>query len=332
MTSKKDVLVEDRAPSTDEFRKHVLEGLRKPQKAISSKFLYDERGSEIFEKITDVADYYPTRSERKILLSRGDEIAELIGEKAAVIEPGSGNSEKVPMLLDRLVDPVAYIPIEISQEFLVRASEEIAAKYPGLEVLPVCADFTQPLDMPLPKRKATRNLVFFPGGTIGNLHPSEAAHFLERFRSMAGDAGAVLIGVDLVKDHGVIERAYNDSEGVTADFNLNLIDRMNREIGADFDRDAFRHHAPFNTEESRIEMHLVSQREQTVTIDGESFHFDEGEPIVTEYSYKYTPERFREVAHQAGLEVAKLWTDDDALFSLQLCVTKIEGSPNWVEK
>lgn len=332
MGSKKDVLVEDRAPSVAEFRDHVLEGLRKSPKAISSKFLYDERGSEIFEKITDVVDYYPTRAERTILEARGNGIARLIGERCAVIEPGSGNSEKIPMLLNRLENPVAYIPIEISQEFLVRAAEEISAKYPGLEVLPVCADFTQPLELPVPKGDVARNLVFFPGGTIGNLHPSEASRFLERFRLMAGKTGAVLVGVDLVKDHDIIERAYNDSEGVTAAFNLNLIDRMNREIGADFDRSAFRHHAPFNAEESRIEMHLVSEADQTVHIGSEAFDFKAGEPIVTEYSYKYTPERFGEVAREAGLDVAKVWTDEKGLFSLQLCVARVDGESSWVDE
>jgi dimethylhistidine N-methyltransferase len=247
----------------------------------------------------------------------GKSIAERIGPEAMLIEYGSGNSEKTRILLDRLVDAVAYAAIDISREHLLESAWKLAREYPSIEVMPVCADYDQRLDIPAPRRAPRRRVVYFPGSTIGNFHPEDAVGFLARMRRHAGPDGALLIGVDLKKDRAVLEAAYNDSASVTAAFNLNVLLRLNREIDADFDIEAFRHRAHYNEEAARIEMHLVSAVSQTVSIDGAAIDFAAGEPIWTESSYKYTVEEFSRLAARAGFELERVWIDDGDLFSVQ---------------
>lgn len=307
----------DLHPSRKDIRSDVLTGLKSPRKWISSMYFYDERGSKLFDRITTLDEYYPTRTERGILQRFGGEMAAALGPELLLIEPGSGSSEKVRLLLDRLARPVAYVPVEISRAHLLRAAEAINAEYPELEVLPVCADFSQPHEIPVPARPARRRAVFFPGSTIGNFEPPDALELLRHFRGLAGDGGALLIGVDLRKDRETLEAAYNDREGVTAQFNLNLLHRLNRELGADFDPEAFGHRAVWNETESRIEMHLVSLKPQIVHIGDERIEFGRNETIHTESSYKFTPEGFNRLANRADFELRKVWMDDDKLFSVQ---------------
>lgn len=307
----------DLHPSHKDIRADVLAGLKSPRKWISSMYFYDARGSQLFDQITELDEYYPTRTERDILQRYGEDMATALGPDSLLIEPGSGSSEKVRLLLDHLRAPVAYVPVEISREHLTRAAAQINSAYPALEVLPVCADFTQDYDIPVPTRAAQRRVVYFPGSTIGNFEPADALALLHNFRRVAKDAGALLIGVDLRKDRETLEAAYNDRQGVTAAFNLNVLTRFNRELGADFVLDAFRHHAVWNDAESRIEMHLVSLRDQTVHIGNEAIAFRQDEYIHTESSYKYTPEGFNKLANQASFELQQVWMDDKKLFSVQ---------------
>jgi len=307
----------DLHPSRKDIRADVLAGLRAPRKWISSMYFYDARGSQLFDQITALDEYYPTRTERGILQRYGEAIAAALGPDILLIEPGSGSSEKVRLLLDHLQAPVAYVPVEISREHLTRAAAQINSAYPALEVLPVCADFTQEYEIPAPARAARRRVVYFPGSTIGNFEPADALALLHNFRRVVGAGGALLIGVDLRKDRATLEAAYNDSKGVTAAFNLNVLARFNHELGADFNLDAFQHRAIWNETESRIEMHLVSLRDQTVHIGGEPIAFAQDEYIHTESSYKYTPEGFAQLAGQAGFALQQVWMDERKLFSVQ---------------
>jgi len=304
-------------PASDDYRREVVEGLVRSPKAIHCKFLYDQRGSELFDRICELPEYYPTRTELGIMRGHAAEMAARIGPRALLVEYGSGSSLKTPILLDALDDPVAYVPIDISREHLMSSVERLAERYPELEILPVAADYTSPVELPEPRRRPERRVVYFPGSTIGNFEPEEAREFLRRMAGRVDHGGGVLIGVDLEKDDAVLEAAYNDAEGVTADFNLNLLRRFNRELGADFDLDAFRHVAFYNRDAGRIELHLESLADQTVHLGGEEIHFDRGEQIHTEYSYKYTLEGFRALAADAGIEVEEVWTDDGQLFSVQ---------------
>lgn len=306
-------------PPRADMRADVLQGLAKPQKELFPKYFYDERGSHLFDEITRLPEYYLTRTEDSIMLASLDEMARLIGPHAAVIEFGSGTGAKIRRLLKHLVDPVACIPVEISREHLLVSAQSLADEHPQLEVVAVYADFTQPFDLPrIPG--AARRLIFFPGSTIGNFPPKEAVRLLKVMRQVSGENGALLIGADLVKDTQTLEAAYNDSQGVTAEFNLNLLQRINVELGADFDLDAFRHTAVFNRQVSRIEMYLESLHSQCVHIDGQEFHFDKGERICTEYAYKYELDAFAEMASAAGFTVNQVWTDPDQKFSVQYLV------------
>lgn len=307
----------DLHPSRKDIRADVLAGLRAPQKWISSMYFYDAQGSRLFDQITELDEYYPTRTERVILQRYGEAMAAALGPDILLIEPGSGSSEKVRLLLDHLRAPAAYVPVEISREHLTRAATQINSAYPALEVLPVCADFTQAYEVPAPTRAARRRAVYFPGSTIGNFEPADALDLLHNFRRVVGAGGALLIGVDLRKDRATLETAYNDRAGVTAAFNLNVLTRFNRELGADFDLTAFRHRAVWNETESRIEMHLISLRDQTVHIGDEDITFTKDEYIHTESSYKYTPEGFAQLAGKAGFELQQLWMDESKLFSVQ---------------
>ena len=297
----------------------VLHGLALPRKNIPSLYFYDQRGSELFDAITALPEYYPTRTEISILEAHGAAMAAALGPGVRLIELGSGSATKTELLLARLEAPAAYVPVEISREHLLASAARIAADFPGLEVLPVSADFTEPFDLPAAKQHVVRrNVAFFPGSTIGNFPRAMAADLLRATRRQVGAGGAMLIGVDLKKDPAVLERAYNDAAGVTAEFNLNLLVRLNRELGADFDVAAFRHDAVWDEAHSRIEMRLVSMVRQAVEIAGRRFPFAAGEILVTEYSHKYSLEAFRALAEASGFAVAQVWTDPERLFSVQL--------------
>jgi dimethylhistidine N-methyltransferase len=258
----------DLHPPHGDFRAEVLEGLTAEPKSLSPKFFYDERGSRLFEKITRLPEYYPTRTELAIMDRRMPEIADLVGPGACIIEFGSGSGLKTRKLLTGLDSPVAYVPVEISREHLLASAQALADEFLDLEVLPVCADFTQAFELPEPSTPPTRNLVFFPGSTIGNFEEADAVELLEVMHTEAGPGGALLIGVDLRKARRVVEKAYNDAAGVTAEFNLNLLRRINRELGADFNTGAFRHQAVWDDREGRIEMRLNSRKDQTVRVSG----------------------------------------------------------------
>ncbi|MCK5124337.1 MAG: L-histidine N(alpha)-methyltransferase [Dehalococcoidia bacterium] len=307
----------DFKPGLESFLAEVLIGLRKPQKELPSKYFYDERGSQLFERICELKEYYITGIEASIMRSHIKEIVELIGPHVLVIEHGCGNCEKVRFLMNHLHDPVAFIPIDISQEQLVQVAKELDSIFPQLQVLPVCADYTSNFELPIPKRESKRTVVYFPGSTIGNFDPMPARHFLEHVANLCGSDGALLTGVDLKKDPAVLHDAYNDSQGVTAAFNLNLLERINRELGCDFQLDAFEHYAFYNPRESRVEMHLISQKNQAVHVDGETISFTRGESIWTESSYKYDLDEFEQIAAVAGFRVERVWVDEREWFSVQ---------------
>jgi dimethylhistidine N-methyltransferase len=305
------------AATPGEFLRDVLAGLGAPSKTLPCKYFYDEHGSRLFDRICELDEYYLTRCELAILRQHGPAMAGRLGEGCALIEYGSGSSLKTQLLLDRLPGAVAYVPVDISGEHLLRSARRLARRYPALEVAPVCADFTAPFALPALRRPARRRVVYFSGSTIGNFGPPEATTLLASIARVCGPGGGLLIGVDLDKDPRILEPAYNDARGVTAEFNLNLLTRINRELGADFTLDAFRHHAFYDTHQRRIEMQLVSLRPQTVRVAGTEVRFAEGESIRTEYSYKYTLDDFRRLAGAAGLEVEQVWTDEQGLYSVQ---------------
>jgi dimethylhistidine N-methyltransferase len=310
------VLLHDLEPVKDDFRAEVLAGLRRPRKQLPCKFFYDQRGSELFDQICELDEYYLTRAETAILFRHASEIASVLGRDCLLIEYGSGSSLKTRILLDHLDAPAGYVPIDISRAHLLRAAQAIRLRHPRLHVTPVCADYTEPLDLPACPRPPARKVVFFPGSTIGNFDPWNARHFLAQARALAGPGSGLLIGVDLKKDPRVLHSAYNDAAGVTADFNLNLLARINRELGANFDVNRFAHYAFFNPAPGRVEMHLRSLEQQTVHISGESFHFTRGESIFTESSYKYTIEGFTALAAEAGYRQTHCWTDAQQLFAV----------------
>ncbi|MFC1720066.1 L-histidine N(alpha)-methyltransferase [Pseudomonadota bacterium] len=306
----------DYHPPRADMRADVVAGLSTAHKQLSPKYFYDERGSHLFEDITRLPEYYLTRTEARIMQAALPEMSRKIGPHAAVIEFGSGTGEKIRRLLQYLESPAACVTVEISRNHLLAAADRLAMHHPELDVIAVCADFTQPFRLPsIPG--ARRNLVFFPGSTIGNFNRTGAIHLLKTMRQVAGENGGLLMGVDLVKDKRVLEAAYNDSEGITAAFNLNLLRRINKELGADFQLDAFRHQADYNANETRIEMYLVSERAQHVTVAGKQFDFAEGERVLTEYSHKYDLPSFAQMAESAGLDVKQVWTDAKQLFSVQ---------------
>ena len=305
---------------TETFRRAVLAGLSQPAKTLPCKYLYDERGARLFEIICELAEYYPTRTEIEILRRNAREIAALLGPRCTLVELGSGRSLKTRLLLDHLAQPAGYMPVDVARSQLLEYSAELARDYAGLEVLPVCADFTHDFELPDFPGDSRRTVVFFPGSTVGNLEPNEAAHFLRRLAHLCGAAGGLVIGVDLKKDSAVLNAAYNDARGITAEFNLNLLARANRELGAAFELAQFQHHAFYNDLAGCIEMHLVSRRRQVVPLDVAEFSFATGESIVTEHSYKYTPHEFRRLAARAGFKVVRCWTDENHWFSVQYLV------------
>jgi len=312
----------DFGPGHETFLAEVLAGLGKSQKELPSKYFYDERGAHLFERICELEEYYIPRVEASIMQAHIAEMGELIGPHALLMEYGSGNCEKVRVLLDHLYDPVGYVPVDISREQLLYVADQLASEYPGLEVCPVCADYLARFDVPEAKRPAERMCIYFPGSTIGNLDPVAARRFLERVASTCGQGGALLIGVDLKKDPAVLHRAYNDGEGLTAEFNLNLLRRINRELDCDFDLDSFRHYSFYNPGKGRVEMHLISDREQAVHLSGRTISFAAGESIWTESSYKYNLRDFQQMASSAGFAVEHVWTDERQWFSVQYLVRR----------
>lgn len=307
----------DYHPQPDDFASDVLRGLSHRPRTLPCKYFYDERGSALFDAICELPEYYPTRTESRIMRDHVDEMVDAIGPDALLVEYGSGSSTKTRILLDAIEQPAGYVPIDISREHLLKSAASLAERYPELEILPVCADYTRPFNLPRPSRPARSTVVYFPGSTIGNFLESEAVGFLRNAGKVCGRGGAMLIGVDLDKSPDLLVPAYDDAAGVTAEFNLNLLRRINRELGGDFDLGAFRHEAKYNSARHRVEMHLVSARPQLVRVAGRTFAFDEGETIHTECSHKYTTERFAAMAGSAGFRVEQVWTDERNLFSVQ---------------
>ena len=297
----------------------ILEGLRQAEKSISPKYFYDERGSQLFDAITHLPEYYPTETELGIMRDNIGEIAALIGAQASLIEFGSGSSRKTRVLLENLEQQAVYVPVDISEGHLLSSADRIRAEFPGLEVLPVVADFTRPFALPSPTVMPLRNIVYFPGSTIGNFTDDAAHELLKVMHQEAGADGALLIGVDLQKDSAIIERAYNDSAGVTAEFNVNMLRHINSKFGSNFDINEFTHDARYSELEGRIEMRLVSSSDQSVRFGQDKISIRKGEGILTEYSHKYTLEGFAEMATRAGFSVEQVWTDADSLFSVQYC-------------
>ncbi len=304
----------DLHPETADFRADVIQGLSADAPAILPKYFYDEAGSRLFAQICTTEEYYPTRTEVGIIRDNIDEIVVTLGKQCLLIEPGSGDSYKVRLLLDAL-RPIAYLPMDISRLYLQAEAQKLAAEFSWLNVHAVCNDFTRNLELPY-KVKSTRKIAFFPGSTIGNFSPDQALNVLQEMGAMVGTDGGVLIGVDLQKDSQILHAAYNDKAGYTAQFNKNLLSRMNRELGADFNPDYFKHDAFFNARQHRIEMHLLSETNQQVHIDEHVFSFEKGKSILTEYSYKYTVEHFQQLAEKAGFERVKTWVDTEQLFSV----------------
>jgi dimethylhistidine N-methyltransferase len=304
----------DLHPAETSLREEVLAGLSARPKSLPCKLFYDERGSILFDEICRLPEYYPTRTETRILEVSAGEIAELIGPGAEILELGSGSSRKIRILLEALETPAAYVPIDISREHLRRSATALAAEFPELRVAAVCADYTAEFEMP--NLGEERRVAFFPGSTIGNFEPEEAEAFLRRIAKLIGHGGGLVIGVDLKKDRTVLERAYDDAAGVTAEFNLNILRHINGALGADFDLSRFRHVALWNEIEGRIEMHLESRAAQTVSVAGQRFRLTRGERIHTENSYKYEIGEFHRLAGRAGLTARRTWTDEDRLFSV----------------
>jgi L-histidine Nalpha-methyltransferase len=307
------------APSrTDALTNGVLEGMRKHPRQLSPVWFYDELGSFLFDSICELPEYYLTRTELQIMRQHAADMAHHIGPDAAIIEFGSGTSMKTRELLTQLESPSAYVPVDIARDHLLDAASAIARDYSSLRVIPICADFTRPFDLPVHVSTARRRVVYFPGSTLGNFDQEDARALLQRMRQIIGKNGAVLIGIDLKKDPRVLERAYNDHAGVTAEFNVNALRHLNRELGTDFDLDAFEHLAVWVEDQSRIEMHLVSKRDQQVHVGDETVHIEKGEHLTTEFCHKYTLETFANLAATAGLSVSRVWMDPAKQFSVQL--------------
>jgi dimethylhistidine N-methyltransferase len=298
-----------------EFAHDLMRALSTKPHGISPKYFYDEPGSQLFDRICDLPEYYPTRTELGILRDAAADIAAHMGPRAEIVEFGAGSLRKVRLLLDAMDRPARYLPIDISGEHLARSATSLQRAYPGLDVQPVVADYTQRLLLPATLPGAGRRVGFFPGSTIGNFTPDEALHFL-RVAGQVLRGGALLMGADLIKDPAVLHAAYNDAQGVTAAFNLNLLARANRELGTRFVLDQFAHSAFYNAPQQRIEMHLVSRRRQKIALGGECYELEEGESLHTENSYKFTIDSLRALAMRAGFRPGPVWTDENRLFSV----------------
>lgn len=308
----------DLTPGRQQILTDVVAGLSRTPRQLPSKYFYDARGSRLFEQITQTCEYYPTRTELALLARVLPDIARSVGPHVHVVELGSGSGRKTALLLAALQDPVAYTPIEISRAALLSSIDHLAPALPDVEMLPVCADFTRAVAVPAPEREPARRLLFFPGSTLGNFVEEDAIALLRAMRQTMGRDGLALVGIDLHKDPALIEAAYNDVQGITAAFTLNLLARLNREIGSDFDLDGFRHRARYSIARLRIETDLVSQRAQDVRLDGRTFHFQADEPIRVEYSHKYTDDSFEALLLPAGLQVVRRWDAESPAYGLRL--------------
>jgi len=313
--------LEELGPQLDDLQDEVLRGLAKPAKELPCKLFYDRRGSALFEKICTLDEYYLTRTETAIMEQHAAEIAALIGERCVLIEYGSGSSSKIRILLDRIREPLYYMPIDLAKDQLLRSATAVAAAYPRLNVRPLCADYTQPFVPPSIAEDAARRVAFFPGSTIGNFHLHEAEGFLRQVGELLSHEGCLLIGVDLKKDPRLLHAAYNDSAGITAEFNLNILAHINSRFGANFRLDQFAHRARYNEQLGRIEMHLISLADQVVRVGESMILLKASEPILTEVSYKYDLDQFAALAERAGLGVRRVWTDSAQLFSVQYLVS-----------
>ncbi len=303
-------------PSKQEFYADVTSGLAGDEKSLPCKYFYDERGSQLFDQICELDEYYLTRTELGVMDRHAPEMAAQIGLGVMLVEYGSGSSVKTRILLDHLQDPVAYVPVDISLDHLQHTARKLSVAYPHVEMLPVCADFTAEFELPVSRRRPTHSAVYFPGSTIGNFEPQDATRLLRRIAPLCGTGGGLLIGIDLQKDDSIVEAAYNDQSGVTAEFNRNLLHRINGELDADFAVDQFRHEAVYNQRLGRVEISLVSETDQSVEIGENVFSFSDGESILTEYSHKFTISQFAQVASRAGLSLRRYWTDPDDLFAV----------------
>lgn len=304
------------ATESSDFLTDVIAGLSSNPRTLPCKYFYDERGAALFQKICELPEYYIMRTEIDILDRNRVDIASQLGPNIELIGLGTGAGTKTRILVGALESPAVYIPVDISEKQLRESTAAFRKIFPSLEILPVCADYLQPVVLPSPICKPVRRVVYFPGSTIGNFEPEEAVQFLRRVANVCRENGGLLIGADLKKDRNVLEAAYNDSAGVTAQFNLNLLARVNRELGADFDLECWTHRAIYNSDAGRIEMHLISDIDQFVHVDQQKFHFRRGEKIITEFSYKYSPEEFAALAGKVGFQFIRMWTDDARLFGL----------------
>lgn len=300
-----------------QFERDITQGLRLPRKELPSKYLYDQKGSQLFDEICELEEYYPTRTELAIMEQHGEEMAQVLGEGCLLIEYGSGSSLKTRLLLDRVAPHLAaYVPVDISREHLHQAARQIEDRYPDLEVLPVAADFTGSFAIPEPSSEVTHRVVYFPGSTIGNFAPDAGLRLLQNIARVCGPGGGLLLGLDLKKDVEILEAAYDDAKGVTAEFIRNILHRMNRELGADFDVDAFRYQAKWNPELSCVEMRLLSTKTQKVHLGESTVAIGEGESILVERSFKYDVEMARQWVAPVGFQIEKVWTDSHSLFSV----------------
>jgi dimethylhistidine N-methyltransferase len=314
----------DLEPTQSNLAVDAIAGLKQQTKTLPCKLFYDKRGSELFDRICRLPEYYPTRTEIGIMNEYRDEIVAAIGSDVQLIELGSGSSSKTEILLDALDDLAAYVPVDISREHLFESAERIHHDYPDLEVQAICADYNEPFTVPEAPRPVSRRVAFFPGSTIGNFHQAEARSFLSRVADMVGEGGGLIIGVDLKKEEDELVAAYDDAEGVTAEFNLNVLHHLNREANADFEVDQFEHRSVWNEAYGRVEMHLVSRIDQSVEIDAQRFDFASGETVRTECAYKYSLGQFSEVAER--FQVEQVWLDPDRRFSVQYLVVTDGGA------
>ena len=307
----------DHLPAPLDLREEVLKGLAQRQKTLPAKLFYDERGSRLFEAITALPEYYLTRTEIGLLRQHGGEIARIVGAGSVLLEYGAGASLKIRLLLEAL-RPDCYVPMDISREFLLAAAQRLLDDYDWLSIYAACVDYSQPLSLPRQIEQAERKLGFFPGSSLGNFTPPEAQQFLQRVRQTLGRGSYFLLGVDLEKNAAVLEAAYNDQQGVTAAFNKNMLRHLNQTLGAGFDEQRFRHEARYNSEQSRIEMHLISEVDQVLNVGGRQIALRKGESIHTENSCKYHPDRLQQMAQTAGFDTRRIWTDERGYFALLL--------------
>ena len=298
------------------FFSDVVDGLSRPNKSLPCKYFYDERGSQLFDEICALDEYYLTRTEQAIMDQYADQMAAQLGERVMLVEFGSGSSTKTHVLLENLIQPSAYVPLDISEDHLLKTASALRLDFPNIEVLPVVADFTRDFALPVPTINASHAAVYFPGSTIGNFEPAAAQELLTNIANLLGAEGGLLVGIDLKKDPSIIHAAYNDASRVTDAFNLNILHRINHELDANFDVDRFEHSAVYNQDKGRVEISLVSQCEQTVNLAEHTFQFSQGEEIFTEYSHKYSIDGFAELAAAAGFSLHKHWTDSEELFAV----------------